>query len=119
MRYKVNSTVRECIIKECQCKRCHFNGIDKMCLGCNECLEHKILAPVTDCSIIIKGDWDGFSAVELYNSYMICIPMGFSDIPEYFSITKEEFDTFEEWKNNGAKIIEIQSRENEGKINEK
>jgi hypothetical protein len=85
-----------------------------MCTGCRECLEHKLLAPVTNCAIVKKGDWDGFCAAALDESYMICIPMGIADIPEYFSITKEEFDTFEQWKHDESKIMSIENRENTG-----
>jgi hypothetical protein len=111
MRYNANSKTRNCLAKECQCKGCPFNGIDEMCLGCNECIEHKQLAPVTNCNIVKKGDWNGFCAIALHDSYMISIPTGIADIPEYFEITKEEFDTFEEWRNNEPKIIEIENRE--------
>lgn len=112
MRYSANLTSRECIKAECQCKKCPFNGIAGMCIGCGECAEHKILAPVTNCNIIKRGDWDGFCAVALDDSYMVSIPMGTGDVSEYYWITKEEFDTFEQWKNNELKIIEIENREN-------
>ena len=111
MRYKVNPTINNCMMKVCECKECHFNGIDRMCIDCNECLDHKMLIPVRNCSIIKKGDWDGFCAAAVHDSYMICVPMGICDIPEYLSITKEEFDTFEEWKNNESKILEIENRQ--------
>jgi hypothetical protein len=83
-----------------------------MCLGCTECFEHKVLAPVLKCNIIKKGNWSGFGAIALKDLYMISIPMGICDIPEYFYISKDEFDTFDEWKNDSSKILEIEQREN-------
>lgn len=111
MRYVVNLLSRECLKTTCECKNCPFNGIPGMCMGCNECLEHKQLAPVTHCDIIKKGDWDGFCAAAYHDAYMIAIPMGIGDVPEYFHITQEEFDTFEQWKNDQAKIMDIENRQ--------
>lgn len=111
MRYKVNTIVRNCIKKECECKSCAFNGIEGMCSGCTECFEHKILASVSECRIIKKGNWSGFGAIALKGSYMISIPAGPCDIPEYFYISKYEFDTFEEWKDDASRILEIEQRE--------
>lgn len=112
MRYKENSFERKCIKTECECKKCSFNGVEGMCLGCIECFEYKILAPISKCNIIKKGNWSGFCAVALRDSYMISIPMGICDVPEYFYISKDEFDTFDEWKDDTAKIMEIERRGN-------
>ncbi len=110
MRYNTSSFITKCIKIECECKNCSFNGIGEMCLCCIECFEHKILAPVSKCSITKKGSWSGFGAIALKNSYLISIPMGICNVPEYYYISKEEFDTFDEWKNDTAKILEIQQR---------
>lgn len=112
MRYKTNSFERKCIKTECECKKCPFNGVEGICLGCIECFEHKLLAPVLECNIIKKGNWSGFCAVTLKDAYMISIPMGICDVHEYFYISKDEFDTFDEWKDDTAKIMEIEQREN-------
>lgn len=112
MRYKANSFEAKCTITTCECKGCPFNGIEGMCLGCNECIDHKILAPVSKCNILKKGNWSGFGAIALRGSYLICIPMGICDIPTYFYISKEEYDTFDEWKDDTAKLIEIERRRN-------
>lgn len=114
MKFTVNIFARKCTKNECECKSCSFNGIEGMCLGCNECIEHKLLAPVSNCSIVKKGTWSGFGAIAFNNQYMICVPMGVADIPEYFHITKDEYDTFDDWKDNSAKIIKIQVREGKG-----
>jgi hypothetical protein len=110
--YTVNPFERKCLKSECECKRCSFNGIEAMCIGCNEGIEHKKLTPVAKCSIIKRGNWSDFCAVVLYDTYMISIPMGICDVPEYFFISKEEYDTFEEWKDVTSKIIEIETRNN-------
>lgn len=99
---------------ECECKSCPFNGADDICLACNECIEHKQLCPVKNCSKLIKrGHWSGFSAVAIRDVYFITVPMGICDVPEYFHISKEEYDDFDNWKNNDKKIIEIQNRKYE------
>ena len=110
MRYTVNLYERKCPKIECECKSCPFNGIEGMCIGCTECIEHKLLAPVSSCSITKKGSWSGFCAVMLNDLYFISVPMGICDIPEYFYISKEEFESFNDWKEDTAKIIEIQNR---------
>ena len=110
MRYTVNRIEKECPKSECECKRCSFNGVEGMCLGCIECAEHKILTPVSQCGIVKKGSWSGFCALMLNERYMISVPMGFCDIPEYFYISKEEFDSFDDWKDDTNKILEIQNR---------
>ena len=61
------------------------------------------------------GDWSGFMVVseeeksEEEKFYMV-VPMGSSDIPEYFPITRQEYDDFGLRKGDGKKIIEIQNR---------
>lgn len=113
MKFYVNEVLRKCPRDTCECKSCSFNDIKNMCIGCNECIEHKLLNEVTSCSIIKKGDWSGFAAVSLYGMHYISVPMGICDIPEYFEIRKSEYDTFEHWKHNNDKIIEIQNRSEE------
>jgi hypothetical protein len=112
MKFKANVFERKCSKAECECRNCSFNGVEGMCLGCIECFEHKTLAPVSKCSIIKKGSWSGFGAIALRNSYLISIPMGICDVPEYFYICKDEFDSFDEWKDDAAKLMEIERREN-------
>lgn len=41
------------------------------------------------------------------NLYCLENLTGFASAPEYHKITKEEFDSFEEWKNNKEIIFEI------------
>jgi hypothetical protein len=56
-----------------------------------------------------KGDY--LSVGMLEGQYCFEILTGICDIPEYYPITKEEFDTFDEWKNNADKIAkDIQNR---------
>jgi len=111
VKYSVNEVLRKCPNDTCDCKSCSFNGIKNMCIGCNECIEHKLLNEVTSCSIIKKGDWSGFAAVSLYGKHYISVPMGICDIPEYFEISKGEYDDFESWKNDTDMILKIQNRE--------
>lgn len=57
-----------------------------------------------------KGDY--LSVGILGEQYCFEILTGVCDIPEYYPITKEEFDTFDEWKNNTDKIVkDIKNRE--------
>ena len=42
-------------------------------------------------------------------TYMIQ-PMGICDIPDYFPIDNDEFESFDCWKNDDKKILEIQNR---------
>jgi len=55
---------------------------------------------------------DSLSVGILEERYCFEILTGICDIPEYHPITKEEFDTFDEWKNNTDKIVkDIKNRE--------
>ncbi|NWL86537.1 hypothetical protein DMN77_02855 [Paenibacillus sp. 79R4] len=43
--------------------------------------------------------------------YAFEILTGICDVPEYYPITKEEFDTYDEWKENYDKVVsEIKNR---------
>jgi len=104
---KDNTINAKCIKSNmCQCALCEFNG-KEICLGCNECIEHKLLAPVSNCSKVVKnGDWCGFFVVSVGDKYFMVVPMGICDVPEYFPIDKDEFTNFDKWKNDDKKIIE-------------
>lgn len=41
----------------------------------------------------------------LEEQYCFEILTGICDVPEYYPITKEEFDTFDEWKDSYDKIV--------------
>lgn len=110
VKYNVNEVLKKCLNDTCLCKSCSLNGIEGMCLGCNECVDHKLLNEVTSCSIIKKGDWSGFVAVSLYGKHYISVPMGIFGVPEYFEIFKSEYDDFESWKNDTDMVLKIQKR---------
>lgn len=108
MKHYVNNIARSCLMTTCQCKSCTFNGLKGMCMGCNECTEHKLLTPVIECSILKQGDWDGFNVTNLFGCYYMSIPTGICDIPEYYRISEEDYNTFEVWKNNDLRILKLQ-----------
>lgn len=57
-----------------------------------------------------KGDFLSVGMIE--GQYCFEILTGFCNIPEYYPITKEEFDTFDGWKSNTGKIVkDIKNRE--------
>jgi hypothetical protein len=57
------------------------------------------------------GCSSGFSAGIINSQYAISVPMGICDVPEYYPISKEEFDTFLDWIENNKNLYEITARE--------
>lgn len=47
-----------------------------------------------------------YSSVGIFaEQYAFEILTGICDVPEYYPITKEEFDTYDEWKENYDKVV--------------
>lgn len=62
-----------------------------------------------DYKTIKKGIYDNVGFHEGRYCYEVLTDI--FDLPAYFPITKEEFDTFDEWKNDTNKIVkDIQNR---------
>ena len=51
----------------------------------------------------------GYFSLGKFGENLYCLEnlTGFASVPEYHRITKEEFDSFDEWKNSKEKIFEI------------
>lgn len=59
-----------------------------------------------------QGAWSGFGAGKLIdeNGYVVAVPSGICDVPVYYPITYDEFQMFDEWKDNQEKLYTILRR---------
>ena len=112
---------RECSKSVNECSyRYDYRGCNK--IRCPFANEYEEIRPQI-VNEVIENNYTNYKSIKLgnycsvgkiNNRYAFKIITSANSIPEYYPISKEEFDTFEEWKNDIGKIVKDIKNRNEG-----